>query len=540
MHWDVTNGYPGMDPSPGANQRDILYLSTHGWPNQLRFYNPRWVGSNPDNADWTQQFDQNGEKDNIGPSAGGSWGSSTYGYQPNRWEIGAAYKPGSLTRTTSRWNDDIEWVVLAACDQLSATSDSRTRYARTLLGDPQRAHSIMGYKASGPGDANDVSIVNSFFDLMQYQNKNIRFAWLTANSYYSGSAQNAAMLLHTRHINEGLPPIAPRQTDSPAGGTVALEFWHLVLLNPAGYPEPLSQRTESPMIRVAEWLRDVLGDERAFAAEAPALLKGRSATLKLAAELPESPGLVEVPAVVRDARGPEDVARQALGRRPQAAPVRVREGVTLLEADGRSALVYVDGNFVLQEDTDFGADKVDFGADAAVVAAAAYATERTGLPEDAELAGVTEVRAGAFDPLTGDVTNESTRAYVVEYRHSFSGIPIAGVEGDIISVVVGPGQDVINMRRTWRKVAASGKTVRVMDAAEALNGLAMGGERAAALSSTMNVTNVRLVYYAKKSSVSQSAMQPAWEFTLMGEETDEPVSPCLIYVDASTGKVLMD
>jgi len=115
MHWDVTNGYPGMDPSPGANQRDILYLSTHGWPNQLRFYNPRWVGSNPDNADWTQQFDQNGEKDNIGPSAGGSWGSSTYGYQPNRWEIGAAYKPGSLTRTTSRWNDDIEWVVLAAC-----------------------------------------------------------------------------------------------------------------------------------------------------------------------------------------------------------------------------------------------------------------------------------------------------------------------------------------------------------------------------------------------------------------------------------------
>lgn len=157
-----------------------------------------------------------------------------------------------------------------------------------------------------------------------------------------------------------------------------------------------------------------------------------------------------------------------------------------------------------------------------------------------ELAGVTEVRAAAIDPLTGDVTNESTRAYVVEYRHSFSGIPIAGVEGDIISVVVGPGQDVINMRRTWRKVAASGKTVRVMDAAEALNGLAMGGERAAALSSTMNVTNVRLVYYAKKSSVSQSAMQPAREFTLMGEETDEPVSPCLIYVDASTGKVLMD
>ena len=27
MHWDVTNGYPGVDPSPGANQRDILYLS---------------------------------------------------------------------------------------------------------------------------------------------------------------------------------------------------------------------------------------------------------------------------------------------------------------------------------------------------------------------------------------------------------------------------------------------------------------------------------------------------------------------------------
>ncbi|MCL4078795.1 hypothetical protein MX659_04170 [Coriobacteriia bacterium Es71-Z0120] len=52
-HWDITNGYPDKDPWPGANARDLLYLSTHGRSNLMTFYSPVRVG------DLTRETDQN-------------------------------------------------------------------------------------------------------------------------------------------------------------------------------------------------------------------------------------------------------------------------------------------------------------------------------------------------------------------------------------------------------------------------------------------------------------------------------------------------
>jgi len=541
-HWDVTNGYSGVDRWPGANRRDLMYLSTHGWPGQLRFYSPRWVGSTRDNSDWRRRLDQNGHNDNIGPRDNDLCGSNTFGWERNLWEIGATYPGWSVTRTNSRWNDDIEWVFLAACNQLSAGGNSpgsRALYARTLLGDPRRAHSIMGYQATAPGDATDVGIVDSFFDQVALGNS-IRYSWLQANSYFSGSAKNAAVLLHERHTYEGLPPVRARQADSPTGEIVDMRFWYLNLLgNHIGGPHLGSN--ESLWSRGVAALREAFAIPKAMANSETRLIQGRNTTFRVGTEFPKAPNGVSPLVLKSDRPEPEEVARRTLGGgRAVAGALGQTKGSRLFERDGKRLMVFEGDGFLLDNGEEYGNAVVDFTVHEAVEAAKRYIGDHGGLPADAVLNGVTGVAAASVDPLTGKLTDEKTHAYIVEYGHEHAGIPIAGTEGDSIRIVLAAGKRVCEMRTTWREVSHSGRPVQLIDAEAAFEAVAREGERVTGLPPVVEVQRARLVYYANKSSSRQSVMWPAWEFTLVEEGAESGAMPAVVYVDAQSGRVVTD
>lgn len=145
-----------------SDYSDVVYISGHGYENHTRL--PLYKADNS---------------------------ISTWLYVSEKWAgsypyIGCEWKPGSSTKTTSKWNGDLEWAILGPCNQLnlSTSEDSSAReWARVLCGDPVRMHAIVGYTGLAPGDGVDTEIINEFFN---YANKNngytILNAWIRANN----------------------------------------------------------------------------------------------------------------------------------------------------------------------------------------------------------------------------------------------------------------------------------------------------------------------------------------------------------------------
>jgi len=168
---------------------------------------------------------------------------------------------------------------------------------------------------------------------------------------------------------------------------------------------------------------------------------------------------------------------------------------------------------------------VSFDSDAALRYASEYLKRGVGLPQDAEVARVDEVRGASLDPQTGELSNDKVYAYVVRYEHSLKGTPISGADGDGIVVTVASQGDICGMNPTWRTVISGASKVSVIDPDQALDTLVREGERALSLPPLVDVARVRLVYYANNPSVEQRSMGPAWEFMIVESDTEEPTAP---------------
>jgi len=132
----------GSEPSAydlynNSDYSDLVYISGHGYEDHTRF--PLYKADNS---------------------------ISTWLYVSEKWAgsykyIGAEWKEGSTTKSTSKWNGDLEWAVICVCNQLNLSSDeasSAREWARVLCGDPVRMHSITGYTGLAPGDGVDTTI----------------------------------------------------------------------------------------------------------------------------------------------------------------------------------------------------------------------------------------------------------------------------------------------------------------------------------------------------------------------------------------------
>lgn len=509
-HWDYTNGYPGVDPYPGANSRDILYTSGHGWPNMLRLYAPRAWG------DDTRELDQLNRPDNIGPDDHVVSDGETV-----NWQVGTDWI--GTNRTASRWNDDLEWAFLASCSQLSSTGDSRLKYARTLLGTPQRAHAVWGYDATAPGDGVDVSIVNDFFDYVG-ASYSIRYAWLKANDNYSQT--NAAGVVHASTEFEGMPPVKLADIDSAAGTTPNIHYWYIPAWTYSS--QPVASNGSALIDTARRFIDRILGVGEAFAG-APSVYAGATTTYTLKTELPE---LQELPIL---AAGPSAPALGARERGRLLGGTPVRETIT----PDQSYEAYR-GAAGLMKTWPSGAQSVLLSGEStapvgmtrsgAIEQASEFVRHNGGMPQDAYLREVRAFANCAVDTVTGEHGLESVSEYIVEFGRSFDGVEIDGTNGDSISVVVS-ARGVGEYRRSWRNVQrarnGSGPKAQVT-AAEALQVLAEEGDQYLGTPAEADITDIDLVYYSMGPEHSQSAMYPAWRIRL--DEADD------FYVNAITGR----
>lgn len=175
--WSITGDNPTDPAALYSDGADLLYYSTHG-------------ASNEDVRETRQRtlIYMNGSIRDRLYADGGDAGANPC-ITPSGWRT-----PG--LQTFSRWNQDLEWVVLASCNQLEywgASEDGAHEYARAMLGYPRRVHSIWGYHEWAPeaplyGDGlyRDTKIARDFLISQSFASgyEPIDWAWESANEAF--------------------------------------------------------------------------------------------------------------------------------------------------------------------------------------------------------------------------------------------------------------------------------------------------------------------------------------------------------------------
>lgn len=518
-HWDVTNGWSGVDPWPGANDRDILYLSTHGTQNLMAFYDPSYQN------DSDREEDQNGNPDNCGPDTGYGGG---YSSETVRWEIGSDWI--GTNRTNSRWDNDIEWIFLASCNQLSADYDSRVRYARTLLGDPQRAHAIWGYDYLAPGDGTDVSIVDDLFDYEE-AGTSTRYAWLKANDNWNST--NACGIVHAAMQYEGLPPISPLDSDSPVGSTPDIHYWYIPswTYSQQSVEADSSGRIVTALTDLLDGLGTLFRVDAVFAAEPPSTLHGRNTTYNVKASVPEVTAELDLLTVTNAPESPQAIAGRVFGASGVAVGDRSLNGSTVFQDGSRTLIVHENGRYQVLEGFE-PTDPVAMTRDEAIALAEQYIRRIDSFPADAAVMSVRGIACADMDVDTGAMGAEVVQAYIVDFGHEYDGVPIRGCLGDKLSVVVS-SSGVCEYMRNWHEVepASGASNQTIISANDALAVVATDGEGLLGLPGEVDITDVELVYYSRAKGARQTVMFPAWRIGLDGVS---------VYVNAVTGRPMSD
>lgn len=139
----------------------------------------------------------------------------------NKIGIGAQWKPGSTTKTTSYWNQKTKWVILAECSQLNYGTEegagnhwnglnSAQVWARTMLGDGVRIHGILGYYEYAPAADAHLAKLENFFNTSSQVS--IIKAWKSVHNTLVGTA-NWAMLYHSENSSDRLSSFTENTTN---------------------------------------------------------------------------------------------------------------------------------------------------------------------------------------------------------------------------------------------------------------------------------------------------------------------------------------
>jgi len=443
---DILDGSVG---DPGIDDCDVAYYSSHG-----RY-------SNGDT--WFEI--QSGEGGTTitevrASDVGDVWDDS----DPRYW------------LTNSRWDSDVEWVFLACCSQLNTYDSYKAvkAWARTLVGYPDRAHGIFGYRSTAPGDGTDVNIVNDLYDYVVDDDYSIKDAWKQAN-VDNGQSTKWAAVVHLENVSD--------------------RFWG------AGTVTGDTSYTSSPNI----YLYTSAGQTELYSVD-PGFQILREGKPGVACQLPQE-GLKVKPVLV------------------SAGSQELRSWVHPLTTAGWQVTAYPSGAIHChREPVDA---PVTMDAQHAVATARAFIESHGGLPSDAGEPRVIVHTRTLIDIANDRVGNTEPVGYLVEYQREINGVPVSGMGRDTIRVEV-DAEGVGNYFRLWRHVINVGGSASALDPGDAWSRVEATELHKALKGVADRVVSVEIALYAADFRRNTNRLVPVWRYTLSDGTS--------VHVDAVTGK----
>lgn len=522
LHGNFLHGNSG-GMVEAADDSDIVYISGHGYPNaELPIF------AYPTNDDSGPCVDS------ISPD------TLCANTSPN--EVGFAWT-GGIGVNESAWDTDVEWVIMAACDQLDVhntnvygNNSAAKCWARTLLGSPSRAHSIMGYDGASP-TLTDAAIADEFARCAFNEERSVLDSWRTANTR-EDSDRNWAYVAHEANRSDRLHGVGVGPTaDTPANSEYTIHYlskttgsWQCILDDDGA--EQIGQ-SDTPGARLVAWVCRLLLGEPAFALSErlPDAIEVQGTvfktdTTRVGAEKRLAPQIAS--RLEGDLRGlMGGVKRTTVFDRDEGSSVRSeRYGLNGFESYSLSG----SGASEYRSERGLGTDPLVFSEAEAVGRARDFLSERGALPSDAVLSRVDAVVTTKLD-LESD-TPEVLKP--VEYEVTFAQqVGDAVIDGNGAGIVVYvDGMGVREVYKKWFETTFLSPEVAVaFSPVSALEAAAQAAVDALDVPAVIGVKRMDLVYYPNDTS-SGTALVPAWRV-----EFEDGSS---VYVEASSNTALRE
>lgn len=527
-HEHFTHG-PDDKGKHAGDEADLLYVSGHGWPRAIF---PIY------------RYGDNSPVDSISPD------TNCTNASPN--EIGVEWK-GLYPSNESRWDNDIEWAIFAACSQLdwrtppespyafskSNPSDSSAKtWARTLLGEPRRMHSILGYWGIAPAGNTDTAIVRSFLYRSLDLGHSVPSAWMEANQPYGVPW---AFLTHAENRWDRLHGVGTgARPDTGADDPFRIDYYRYgvskrVIDGRGGQYEQMSS-----LDGVRGWLDSVVSFFQADTALAdpPLELPDQAARAGLRlSDRARARGAAHLGAprsvTMRRVDGRSLVPRAAEIRlNPGASdePREVRVGVGRGDSTPESVIVWPSGLVEYHAGRDSVEDPVAITSADAMDIATEFLSEKGLLPEDSLVADVWAVTRTPMDLDSSESGRVEVLRYDVRLAQRLDGLLVDGDGAGIVLSV--DAQGVSDMSMLWFETEGPpvGRGRRPMDGTRALGHLGSAAGRGLKIPQQAVVEHMDLVYRPVGSETGLGAvLRPAWRV-----EFDDGGA---VHVDGDTGDV---
>lgn len=519
-HGHLTHGV-NDDMVEAADDADLLYYSGHGgWQAELTLHQ------------WSPYGPQHANSEDVSPD--------TACTNDAPWEVGIGWISEGVNE--SRWDSNIEWAVLAACVQLSTfpqnafsgQSPAKT-WARTLLGSPHRAHSIMGYTHYAPTNDDNVA---RYFARYSHQTRSVLDSWRTANNVYAPD-YNWAYVSHYANRADYFPTLFPGPTpDTPANSSFRIDFlsksggsWARIL-DDNGNEEVIGYRSPLEL-----WLASAASPLAAVLLEFPApvtAIPGTVSTPHTVFEIdavPHGKPLPPLRATVADA---SSAVRNMKGRdrRPVTPAAPGAQGVESERSglNGHESVVFLENGVTMySSERGLQHSPVAFSKDEAVRIVKQHLLDTGQLPADAVFVDVRPINMVSWTDMDANTLDDPQP---IEYEVRF--VQKVG-DGFIDGAAAGLRVCIDNegIREVYKKWFDVGETRGVADQlpdpAGPLVRALQEVEESSDLPDTARVTRMDVVYYPQIQD-QDPLLVPSWRL-----EFDD--GSC-VHVNISTGELL--
>lgn len=419
------------------------------------------------------------------------------------------------TYASSKWDDDLEWAIFAACSTL-ANNGSARRWGQVLY---NGAHTIFGYRETSYGHPDDYYIIKGWEDRVR--------------GIIGSSPQYLTQAWRNTHIYNSYPLI-DRDNWAVVGHSANFQD---KLINYGGYKPDV--RGSISDVRYYDYA-NYSGGGVTLSSLTTTEIKGRSAKTTLQTALPSSSP--EVSILKGRIANPDyqEVAKKVFKKDIRPENKKGRAGEYTVFSDATSSF-FVDQTQAQVFESALTNTPISIDEYQAQQKALDFLNEIGGLPKDAEPVSIMAFQSTPlFDDNSSPLDNAEPEilSYNFEFGHSYNQIPIMGAER--ISVEIQDG-GVVGYFRSWHEFQPAGKKAKPISAKDATDIFAKNIDKILPIAGEpIVIKDVKLVYWTEPSNVGDGSAvsRPVWRIGFQISGTESHSSLSYLNVDALTGKAL--
>lgn len=563
-HYHFTNG-PNDSHQDAANEADLVFIAGHGQRNAT--IEVWWNGQ--------QQPDQY-----VGADTGVN---PVYLYHPTypvthyapSWEVGVDWINYPYTNE-SRWNSNVEWVILGACSQLDkyheyypsdesqypgetptvylTTNGAAKAWGRTLIGTPNRAHQILGYYRGAPGGTTMRDRIQTFIQEATNNQVMTLDSWELANEPYFGLNYHWAALTHWGNRLDYLHGISSGATaDTSTSQPYYIDYYRCDIADSSdnyagrildgrggGYETISSSNLFCNLIAylrpklegITNYAKQMVTGKPVYAA-GDKLFTPTHKKYVLKTTVPERIDMENLQTIPN--ANETKLVESLFGETRAREEKDNKDNNVKVYKDGKRKLtVWPTGAVAYDNGEVLSSDKLNFNKEEAVEKAKQFINNNDLVSAELKVDRIYETTKTRLNLESTDDDSSAVVQYKVVFRRSLNNVKVEGNAAEVVSVTI-DNKGIRRYERYLNDLRSNGTTSKkesLITGDQALNSFIKNADGLLDIPGDAIISDLKLVHFASAYNSQEAKTVPAWRITVDGDQ--------VFYADAISGELLCE